>query len=319
MVMLFLLVGCVPAEITTSQVVTVTPVTVSPASAELEVGDSQQFVSAEAGTWSVMETNGGTISSTGLYTAPASDGTYHVLRTTSNSLVGSAAVKVRRTVISVSPSSAQVLVGGNIQFVATVTGPTDTSVSWSVTETGGGTISATGLYSAPANAGNFHVIATTVVKNRKSATAAVAVNSPIVVNPVVSIAVSPATAAINSCLTYQFGTIISGTSNTGVTWSIQEGAAGGTISATGLYTAPAIAGIYHIVAVSKADVTKSSVAAVTVTDKVVSVSVSPNTVSLRPGEVQLLTATVITSCGAQPATSQLMSMSADGRLVPINQ
>jgi hypothetical protein len=49
-----------------------------------------------------------------------------------------------------------------------------------------------------------------------------------------------------------------------VTWSVQE-AGGGTIGADGRYTAPATAGLYHVVAVSVADPSRSASGAVTVT------------------------------------------------------
>ena len=56
-----------------------------------------------------------------------------------------------------------------------------------------------------------------------------------------------------------------------MTWSIQEGAAGGTISATGLYTAPAVTAptTYHVIATSQADTTESATLAVTVNPSVV--------------------------------------------------
>ena len=52
-----------------------------------------------------------------------------------------------------------------------------------------------------------------------------------------------------------------------MTWSVQEGAAGGTIAATGVYSAPAVAGTYHVVATSVADPAKSAIATVTVTER----------------------------------------------------
>jgi glucuronoarabinoxylan endo-1,4-beta-xylanase len=46
---------------------------------------------------------------------------------------------------------------------------------------------------------------------------------------------------------------------------VQEGSAGGGVSASGLYTAPSSGGTYHVVATSQADATKSASATVTVT------------------------------------------------------
>ena len=49
-----------------------------------------------------------------------------------------------------------------------------------------------------------------------------------------------------------------------MTWSVQEGAAGGTIDGAGTYTAPSSAGTFHVIATSVADNTESASATVTV-------------------------------------------------------
>lgn len=57
--------------------------------------------------------------------------------------------------VTISPTSSTVGYGGTQQFTATVTGPTNTAVTWSVTSAGGsgssqiGTISTSGVYTAP--------------------------------------------------------------------------------------------------------------------------------------------------------------------------
>jgi len=50
----------------------------------------------------------------------------------------------------------------------------------------------------------------------------------------------------------------------GVTWSIQEGASGGTVSSAGLYTAPSTTGTYHVIATSTANSSLSATATVTI-------------------------------------------------------
>ncbi|UFS72223.1 Ig-like domain-containing protein [Geomonas sp. RF6] len=60
---------------------TTSSVTISPSVARLRPGQTQQFTSNLAVSWSVVSTNGGTISSTGLYTAPATPGMY-IIRAT---------------------------------------------------------------------------------------------------------------------------------------------------------------------------------------------------------------------------------------------
>jgi hypothetical protein len=62
-----------------------------------------------------------------------------------------------------------------------------------------------------------------------------------------------------------FTASVTGSTDTGVVWSVQEGAAGGSVTAAGVYQAPPAAGTYHVVAASHADASKVQVATVTVT------------------------------------------------------
>jgi len=57
--------------------------------------------------------------------------------------------------------------------------------------------------------------------------------------PAVTVQVSPATANVALGATFQFSATVTGTPDGSVTWSLECGSARGTISATGLYTAPA--------------------------------------------------------------------------------
>src|ERR1700751_929603 len=52
--------------------------------------------------------------------------------------------------------------------------------------------------------------------------------------------------------------------NPGIDWTVGEGAAGGTISSNGLYTAPSKTGAFHVTATSVADSSQSATATVTV-------------------------------------------------------
>ncbi|MBC6983773.1 glycoside hydrolase family 18 protein [Caulobacter sp. 17J80-11] len=83
--------------------------------------------------------------------------------------------------------------------------------------------------------------------------------------PSVQVAVSPATITLGPSGSVQFACTVTGASTTGCTWTVQEGAAGGQVSATGLYAAPAAPGAYHVVAASVADPSRTAVATVTVT------------------------------------------------------
>ena len=79
------------------------------------------------------------------------------------------------SITSVSPSSVTLGPKGTQQFVARVTS-NSSPVTWSVQEGAtGGSITSTGLYTVPANRGNFHVVATLVADPSESAVATVAV------------------------------------------------------------------------------------------------------------------------------------------------
>jgi hypothetical protein len=163
-------------------------------------------------------------------------------------------------------------------------------VSWSITEgADGGVVTDAGLYTAPAGTGAFHVVATDIANPT--------VFGQAVVN-VAAITVTPQPATLDACSTLQFSATIAGLTTQTVTWSIQEGATGGTISTTGLYTAPSTAGTYHVVATSTVASNITATVAVTVNNHVLSVSVSPSSVTLPPGGTQQFSVTVTTSCGA---------------------
>jgi len=78
--------------------------------------------------------------------------------------------------ISLAPTTATLAPGGSQQFTATVTGSTNTAVTW--TTSGGGVISTSGLYAAGTAAGSFTVTARSAADTTKSATATVVITSP---------------------------------------------------------------------------------------------------------------------------------------------
>ena len=96
----------------------------------------------------------------------------------------------------------------------------------------------------------------------------------------------------------------------GVIWSVQEGAAGGTVAADGLYTAPAAPGTYHVVATAAADpsLTATSVVAVTGTttlaEETLSPSASDQTVSV-PGRIGV---TVAGGALSEPVTVTIVEV-----------
>ena len=78
--------------------------------------------------------------------------------------------------VTIAPAGASVWTGGTQAFQATVTGTTNTAVTWSIVEAAGGSISGTGLYTAPGAAGSFHVKAVSAADGTKSAQAPVSVS-----------------------------------------------------------------------------------------------------------------------------------------------
>jgi hypothetical protein len=150
--------------------------------------------------------------------------------------------------ITISPTSASVAGGATQSFTATVTGSTNTAVTWQVNgENGGdaiiGTVSSTGLYTAP----NVLPTTTTVTVTATSQADTTMVASALVTltAPAVTITLSPTSATLAAGATQQFTptVTVTGSSNNAVTWTVNGIAGGnatvGTIDSTGLYTAPA--------------------------------------------------------------------------------
>ncbi|HNX93621.1 MAG TPA: M4 family metallopeptidase [Holophaga sp.] len=79
--------------------------------------------------------------------------------------------------VKITPSAATVQAGGSATFTASVSGASSTAVAWSVVESGGGSITSAGLYTAPATAGTYHVKATSKADSAVSATATVTVTA----------------------------------------------------------------------------------------------------------------------------------------------
>ncbi|SEU33994.1 LamG-like jellyroll fold domain-containing protein [Stigmatella erecta] len=277
-------------------------ISVSPRAVNLGVGLQQRFTATVEGLddtsvrWVVVEGDGaGTIDASGLYTAPSTVGTYHVVAISMGdpSRSSSAVINVQNAAspvsVSLSPERTQIHVAGTVRFTATVVGTANTAVTWSVTEGNGGTIDATGLYTAPTAGGTFHVVATSVAAPDKKATATVVVEPELVP---VSVSITPDEVDLRTGGTQTFTATVTGTANTAVSWSVTE-AGGGTIDASGLYTAPSTPGTYHVVAASVAEPSRSATATVRVTAAdTVGVTVAPTEVELGTGETKDFTATV---------------------------
>ena len=80
----------------------------------------------------------------------------------------------------------------------------------------------------------------------------------------VSVAIVPSTATVPEGGSLSFLATVKGVADTTVTWSVQEGATGGSITSSGVYTAPNTLGTYDVVATSVADPTAIASAVVTI-------------------------------------------------------
>ncbi|MEQ1898823.1 MAG: DUF1800 family protein [Vicinamibacterales bacterium] len=239
----------------------VTTVAVAPATANVQVGTSRGFTATVMGnantavTWAVNGVAGGsaaigTISTAGLYTAPAivpspASVTIRATSVASPSSFAQASVTVIPPVtVVVAPATATVLLGGAQAFAATVTGHANTGVTWAVNGvTGGsatvGTISAAGLYTGPAV---MPVSNAVTVRATSVVSASAMAQSTVMLIPPVSVTVAPGAATVAVQGTQAFTATVTGSANTAVTWAVNGvvggSSAGGTISPAGVYTAP---------------------------------------------------------------------------------
>ena len=147
--------------------------------------------------------------------------------------------------VTISPTTASIAGGATQQFTATVTPTTNTAVTWQVNgENGGdaiiGTVSSSGLYTAPTVLPSTTTVTVTAISQAdttKSASATVTLTAP-----TVTISISPTSATVAAGGSVQFTpTVTSTDNNTAVSWSVNGCAVSatcGSVSSTGLYTAP---------------------------------------------------------------------------------
>jgi hypothetical protein len=108
--------------------------------------------------------------------------------------------------------------------------------------------------------------------------------------PSISVTVTPNSVTVLRDGTQAFTAKVTGTTNTAVTWSVQE-SSGGTIDNAGLYTPPQNgAGTFYVIATSQANPAASGAAAVTV--PMPQITIAPVTVTLPPGGTRTFAATV---------------------------
>jgi hypothetical protein len=249
---------------------------------------------------------------------PSTIGSYNfeILVTDAAEKYGSAAftVDIARSVqngfsISVSPSSATVNSGGKQQFTATVTGTSNSGVTWSASS---GSIDKNGLYTAPAvqSPASVTVTATSKVSSAESAQAAITV-SPAQSNPL--------QITTSSLPTGQSGNTYSDTlAATGgtqpYTWSVSSGTLPGgvTLSASGeLEGAPTATGTFPFSA-TVTDANNNTAAA--------SLSMTISPAGGYDGPAQLPLVTITTAMADTPAPGSIIHVNAgDDLQLALNQ
>jgi hypothetical protein len=159
-------------------------ITVSPTTATVNSGSTQQFgatVSNTSNTAVTWKASAGTVSSSGLFTAPKVTSTTSVTVTatsvadTTKSASATVSVTAPQSVsITISPTSVSLNSGATSQFTATVSNTSNTAVTWTASA---GSVSSNGLFTAPTVTKNTSVTvtATSAADTTKSASATVSV------------------------------------------------------------------------------------------------------------------------------------------------
>ena len=305
------------AIIITSGPVTITSIQVSPATATLNTGATQQFSAvgrtSSGSTTSVPVTwsaTGGSISSGGLYTAASTPGTFRVIAVrqgstmadTSTITITNPAPTLQR--VEISPANANLEQGAVQQFAATGRmsdgSTTAVSVTWSAT---GGTITASGRYTAGTTEGTFRVIAVRQ-GDTMADTSAITIAAPTGAT-LERIEVTPPSVSLQTGATQQFAAVGRMSDNTTTAVTVNWTATGGTINSAGLFTAGSSAGTFRVIAVRQGD-TMADTSAVTVTlppPTLTAVEVTPASVSLETGETQQFSALGRMSDGSTSSVS----------------
>ncbi|MGB8522623.1 MAG: hypothetical protein WCD43_06635, partial [Candidatus Acidiferrales bacterium] len=206
--------------------------------------------------------------------------------------------------VTIQPASVSLFLGQTQAFQATVIGSTNTNVTWQVNgvaggSTSAGTISSSGLFTAPAilpPSASATVTAVSQANPKDSASVTVTLQDSLVVS------VLPLSATVSTGAAQVFTVTVTGTGSpsTAVTWSVNGVPGGnatfGTIvsngSASAVYTAPAAPptpATVTVTATSVADTSKSANASVTISCNSAS-SISPPSANVALSATQTFTA-----------------------------
>jgi hypothetical protein len=257
------------SALSNTAIVTLISVAVYPQYLTMGALQTQPFTAMVTGnpntdvTWS-MSPSVGSLSANGLYTAPSLIGSTQTVAIRATSVAdpnnwNTATVTLMPVSVIVTPSSASLAALQTRQFTAIVQNTSNTAVTWTRSPSVG-TLSSSGLYTAPALIASSQTVTVTATSNADPSKSA---SATITLLPI-SVTVSPSSITLAANQSQQFTAYVANTTNTAVIWTMSPSL--GTLSPSGLYTAPASftpPQTVAIMATSVADPTKANVATVT--------------------------------------------------------
>jgi hypothetical protein len=161
-----------------------------------------------------------------------------------------------------------------------------------------GIITTTGLYTAPSTVPNPSTVVVTAVSHADPTVSGNAMVTLTLTPPPVTVSVTPKTASVEVGAKQQFAAAVSHATVNTVSWAVNDTLGGnsqvGSISTSGLYTAPTMLPSQPVVtvkAISNADPTKFDTATVTI-EQNITVGVAPQSINVMVNTSQQFTATV---------------------------
>jgi hypothetical protein len=237
-------------------------VTVTPAQASVIINATQQFNAVVHGTgsfntgvnWFVSNVPGGnstvgTITASGIYTAPGSVPSPSVVTvmatsTQDNSKSGTSSTTVspENVKISMSPTSASLQLGSTQKFDVSVTGTVNQSSFWTINGqpsnavTPWGNMDPTGLYTAPTSLPANPSVTLTATSMEDQTKSVSAVATLLATAGGINVKITPENPQVifDGSRSVHFTATVTGSTNTAVTWSADPGA--GNITSDGVFT-----------------------------------------------------------------------------------
>ena len=282
---------------------TLSAIVVSPNPQTLAINGTQQFTAVGTDfsgatvsftpVWTVVS-GGGAISSSGVFTAGTTPGTFtNTVMATSGGKSGTATVLVTvgpLASITLTPSPTSLVVGTTQQYVAVGKDAGGNIVQFTPTYSvlaGGGSINGTGMFTAGMVTGTF-VNAIQASSGGITATATVTQTA----GPLATIVVTPNPIVLNTGAAQQFTAVGKDASGNAVAitpvWSVANG--GGSINSAGLFTAGNTPGTYTNTVTATSGGVSGTATVVVTAGPVATITVTPNPVTLVAGATQQFSA-----------------------------